>query len=234
MTRKRILVMVSVIVIVSIIASAVVKLQSKQSSPQLSSIKQSSSQQVSGTLYFQANASDWGTGNFAMTSQSPNGTTQKEDMWHHPDYFISEPFLSGINLSQITVTLYHEIVSNNLGEQNISVEISLIDSVGNVQLFWSGNVECPVNSRVSSVTTDFTPQVELFSNERLQVEITVTTVWAYDWYWGSQEYPSNLSYSGVGVPEFSSILILPLFMITTLLAVIIYRKRNAYWDSEST
>jgi len=156
---------------------------------------QISSRSLSGVFYLQSSYSDWGNGNFAMTSEFPSGETKSEDMWHHTNHFISPPFSDGLALEKATITIYHQLVSNT-ASGSVSIEILLIDSIGNVQEIWSGNINFLTNSRVTSSVVNFGSRPILLKTERLYVKITVTTPFAFDWYWGNSVYPSKIEYFG--------------------------------------
>lgn len=109
-------------------------------------------------------------------------------------------------------TFYH----NNFTDNSAQV---YIDSSGYPN-FW--NETYPIGGNYWSDFKDEYPLAEdLFSGEYPQSEPDSDSIWD-----GSYEIDGgNIDYYPV-VPEFSSLIILPLFMIATVLAVITYRKKS--------
>jgi hypothetical protein len=71
--------------------------------------------------------------------------------------------------------------------------------------------------------------MEIPKDERLYMDIVCSSDENYllDKYWRNSTYPSRISYEGraIFIPEFQRILFVPLFMMTTLLAIIVFKRR---------
>lgn len=155
-----------------------------------------------GKLYFQSTESDWGDGNFAMSNNLLNGEEKSNDMWHHPNSFISTPLRQPFKVTEITFMLYHKIVPSD--GTYFKIECMFIDVNGRVQSISSKSVMSIENSRSTSYTFSFFPNSpQLLPNERLYLRITVATSSAWDWYWGDANYPSQIIYKGI--PQYEEI-----------------------------
>jgi hypothetical protein len=156
-----------------------------------------------GELYFQSITSDWGNGNYVLSQSFSSGEGKSNDMWHHPDNFISPPLKQNFAINTIIVTIYHQIMSAD--GSNLKVEFMFIDSIGQVQTIATKFLQSTENSRVTSSTASFL-NLHLLKNERFYVRVTVTTPFAWDWYWGNSAYPSHITYEGIpqyeGMPHF--------------------------------
>lgn len=147
-----------------------------------------------GKLFFQSAMSDWGNGNFVLNQSFPNGERKSNDWWHHPDNFISPPLKQNFTLKKITVTIYHQIVPSD--GNYVKVELMFIDVIGGVQTICTKSLKSIENSRVTSDTLSLN-SLKLLKNERLYVRVTVTTPFAWDWYWGNSNYSSHITYEGI-------------------------------------
>jgi hypothetical protein len=173
------------------------------------------------TLYFQTSTYySW----YYMNTTMSNGQIMNTDTSFVD--FISPYLAESFTFQTITITLYHEEVLER-GSYYLTVTLDFYDTHEMPHEVTSSVQTMNIGSTVTSLTEDF--NTLLLTGERLIVEVNVfnTLGLGLQIYWGNSTYPSQISYQGtaVFVPEFKSLLILPIFMIATLLAVIIYRKR---------
>jgi hypothetical protein len=157
---------------------------------------------VTGKLYLQSTTSDWDDESFAMSKNLLNGEQTSNDMWHHPNNFISSPLKQNFKVTELTFQLYHKIVPSD--GTYFLIECMFIDVNGEVQTICEKSVTSIENSRTTSYTINFySNSPQLLTNERLYVRIKVSTGAAWDWYWGDASYPSQITYKGV--PQYEEI-----------------------------
>jgi len=218
--RTIILFLVSVIVISSILSCSRV----------LGNEGDSLNAQSDQTLYFQPAYSDiYG---YLMNTSMPSGQgiSQQIPSFSYI-YFISPHLAQKFTFQAITTTIYHEEILAR-GTYTLSLTLGFFDVNAMPHTVTSNGETMDVGSKVTSLTTNF--NTLLLEQERLFVEVSVSNslMLSLQIYWGNSTYPSQVSYQGtaVFVPEFPSFLILPIFMIATLLAVVIYKKRIVKWE----
>jgi hypothetical protein len=185
MKRRNKLILLSICIIIAVLLLVV-----------FSSLLAVSQKTKTGKLYLQSTASDWGDGNFAMSQNLLYGEQKSNDMWHHPNNFISPPLRQNFKVTELTFTLYHKIVPSD--GTYFLIECMFIDVNGEVQTICEKSVTSIENSRTTSYTISFySNPPQLLTNERLYLRIKVATGKAWDWYWGDSSYPSHITYKGV-------------------------------------
>jgi len=183
--RRNKLILLSICIIISVLLLVV-----------FSSLLAVSQKTKTGKLYLQSTASDWGDGNFAMDKNLLYGEQKSNDMWHHPNNFISPPLKQNFKITELTFSLYHKIVPSD--GTYFLIELMFIDVNGEVQTICEKSVTSIENSRTTSYTISFySNPPQLLTGERLYFRIKVATGKAWDWYWGDSSYPSHITYKGV-------------------------------------
>jgi hypothetical protein len=174
------------------------------------------------TLYFQSTPSDLGGYLMNTNISSGKGLALHTNFLRNVNF--TSPYLAtNFTFQNITIAMYHEKILTYSMYNSFSVTLCFIDQDGlHEENFGSAIMD--VGSNETLLTLNFI--TELYGRERLFVKVEFWGIFYV--YWGNSTYPSGISYQGtaVFVPEFPSFLILPLIMITTLLGVIVYRKRT--------
>jgi hypothetical protein len=181
-------------------------------------------------LYFQATHTDLPPNLFyAMDTRVPLpgiGMVEALGSEQFVSYNLSQGFTYGI----VNSTLFHEPVPSGV-PYTITIQVGSIDANGVEHLAVSNSTNLAVGSTSTSLWVNYS--FSCLQHERITILITVVVNIQYghllNCYWGNSTYPSQIRYSGtaVYVSEFPLSLILPLFMITTILAAIIYRRKTS-------
>lgn len=141
--------------------------------------------------------------------------------------FTSPALVSSFTYGIINVTVCHTLIAE-ADKVQLHIYIGYYDASGyhihNVQI--SGYLDVGSTSTTISVID----VMQLQAGQRLFVRAYLTPS-DYSVFWGDTLHPTRVSYEGSGpyVPEFPSLLLLPLVITTTLLAVIVQeiKQRSA-------
>jgi hypothetical protein len=178
-------------------------------------------------LYFQSTEADYLR--WLMNTSMPSGQGISEPTTPNNLAFVSPPLVQEFTYQTVTATIYHEEVPSDRGTFTLWVTLGFIDTSGNRHPVKWNTKSLASGSTVDSVSINL--DTKLLEGERLLAEILVMNTLSL-WLnicWGNSTHSSQVSYEGtaVYVPEFPSFLVLPLFMITTLLAVIFFRRKHS-------
>jgi len=138
--------------------------------------------------------------------------------------FTSPALVSSFTYGIINVTVCHTLVA-----EADTVQLHIYTGYYDASGYHIHNVQISGYLGVGSTSTTYSviDVMQLQAGQRLFVRAYLTPS-DYSIIWGDIPHPTHVSYEGSGpyVPEFPSILLLPLFMIATLVAVIAYKKKR--------
>jgi hypothetical protein len=143
--------------------------------------------------------------------------------WTWP-FFASLPLASPFTFKNINVTVYHQAVSP---PAKVTVGIGWYDAKGKIHYFANNSKECTGGIGNSTVSLDVNLSLE--TGQRLMVWVRVGTEnSSCPILFGTEDFPSKIQYEGTAsyIPELATELILPLFLTTTLVTVLLKRALN--------
>jgi hypothetical protein len=220
----KILLLVSVIVILSILSC----------SRALGNGRDSFNAQSDEILYFQSTPSYLG---YLMNTSTPTGQGMSLQVFSYV-YFISPPLAQRFTFQTIGIVMFYEEILQR-GTYTLNVTFGFFDVDGTPHDVASNSSSLYIGSTSIALNVSFNTLV--LEQERLFAKVGASNslMLSLRVYWGnSSDYPSRIDYNGTAVfapevPEFQSFLILPIFMIATLLTVIVYRRKHLERNLES-
>jgi hypothetical protein len=124
-----------------------------------------------------------------------------------------------------SVTAFHDPAASSTV---LEVGIGWFDVDGNIHYFLNSSTPLAAGSTRNSVTIDVA--LDLQAGQRLMMWIRVITGEAFwdTFYFGDEDHDSNIQYLGNApyIPENSTYMVLPLFMLATFLVAMVYRRRR--------
>lgn len=144
-------------------------------------------------LYFQSTLNDLGGGgNLIMNQNFPVGEQKSPDLWHHPNSFLSPPLRQNTAISELTFLFYHKMTTSDYG--GFTIKVMLLNANTGIQTICTESVTSNQYSRTTSCTITFNSNMpQLLQGEKLYIQIDS----GLDWYWGSSNYPSHVTFKGV-------------------------------------
>jgi hypothetical protein len=185
--------------------------------------------QLDQVLYFQSQSSDYNiyyNKTYVMNINISNGQATSKTL-NFGLAFVSPPLAEQFTFPYyVGITIYHEKVLHR-GDFTLYWTLGWISTTGAQVSYSSDFYTMDYDTTSTTISAHF--DATLLKGERLFVTLSLTnSLGSYLYmYWGNSSFPSGISYQGnaVYIPEFPLFLLLPLFMIATLLAVIVYRRK---------
>ena len=140
---------------------------------------------------------------------------------------VSLPLASNFTFSNVTITVYHTLIPVDGYQLQIKAGWLDIQNQSHVSHFDYENLE--VGAQVTSHSfAVYCCGIEVSEGERFWLELQ-TNHSDINIFWGDLTHDSRVSYDGAAsfIPEFSSILVLPLLMLLALIAVAQGRRKQA-------
>lgn len=177
------------------------------------------------TLYFTIDEITLGSANntFLMDTSPPSGETPRESQ---EATFVSLPLAAYFEFTNLTITVHHtNITSTNYP---LHIEVGWLDPTNESHTSHEDYKILEIGTTVASFS--FATEccgINVFEQNRLWTHIRAEGEGLHI-IWGGIEHDSRVSFDGTAhfVPEFPSIIILPIFMTLTLLTALILRKRK--------
>ena len=142
-------------------------------------------------------------------------------------FFMTLPLANDFFLPNVTLIVYHD--KNPYDDSNFTAILYRYNATQQQDpgSGFMNSVTMDVNSTVDSIT--FNLDLQFLKADRILVY--VAGVWSrgnrLDWYWGNNTCPSRISYPGAAqyIPEFQAALFIPMLIVGTLSAAMVYTKR---------
>lgn len=159
-----------------------------------SSLPVTTSDAITGKLYFQTTTSDWDGKSYEIEPYIFSSEEKSNEVWYGTldVEFISPPLKQSFKITELTFSIYHKLIPSD--GKYFTVECRFIDAGGKVQTICTKSATTLKNSRQTTITISFgSSPPQLLPSERLYIIIKKGWVW----YWGSSNNPSHIIYKGI-------------------------------------
>jgi len=171
------------------------------------------------TLYFNAEEIDLldHGGAFLMDTTLNSGTMKESNKAE----FVSLPLASNFTFSNLTVIVYHTLISSDGYQLWIKAGWLDIQNQSHVAHLDYENLEVGTQVTLHPFAVDCCG-IEVSEGQRFWLELQTSSS-DVNFFWGNLAHGSGVSYNGTAsfIPELPSFLVLPILMLFTLVAVII-------------